>query len=261
MAVASLAVLIGTSEAVQAASSLEAMAATFDPASSSKSAAKFDPSELDVLNRQIVHELPYAAVAERLAAAGIDPSDPRAETFWTVIRANVEKVADAGAWWAIVTQGPASEATLEGEDLDYARQAFDMLPEGEVGSTTWSEWTAAVKEATGRKGRGLFMPAAHRAYRTDVRAGDRRSIASSGSGRNSGPTTLTLRFSADWTSPAGTAPGQFADAFLRQSGRRVHPGFRIGEAVRHGLRRRHRLIAGVGVGCGIRLRQRLAAGA
>lgn len=158
MAVASLAVLIGTSQAVAAARSLEAMAESFDPSSSSKSAAKFDPAELDVLNRQIVHELPYAAVSERLAATGIDTSDPRAETFWNVIRANVEKVPDAAAWWMIVTQGPADEVTLEAEDLDYARQAFDLLPEGEVDASTWSAWTSAAKEATGRRGRALFMP-------------------------------------------------------------------------------------------------------
>jgi glutamyl-tRNA synthetase len=55
-------------------------------------------------------------------------------------------------------QGPANEATLEGEDLDYARQAFDLLPDGEVDASTWSTWTAAAKQATGRKGRALFMP-------------------------------------------------------------------------------------------------------
>lgn len=158
MTVASLAVLIGTSEAVAAMPSLAAMAETFDPASSSKSAAKFDPAELDVLNRQIVHQLEFSAVADRLATAGVDVSDPRAEPFWSVVRANLEKVADAAGWWSIVTQRPAAEATLEGDDLAYAQAAFDMLPEGEINADTWSAWTAAVKGATGRKGRALFMP-------------------------------------------------------------------------------------------------------
>ncbi len=158
MAVVSLAVLIGTSEAVAAAPSLEVMAESFDPSSSSKSAAKFDPAELDVLNRQIVHQLPFETVAARLAAVGVDTGDPRAEGFWTVIRANVEKVEDAADWWAIVTQAPATDAVLEGDDLAYAREAFDLLPDGEVGEATWGEWTSAVKSATGRKGRALFMP-------------------------------------------------------------------------------------------------------
>ena len=158
MAVVSLAVLIGTSEAVAAAPSLDAMAENFDPSSSSKSAAKFDPAELDVLNRQIVHELPFEAVSARLEAVGIDLDDPRAETFWTVIRANVEKVEDAANWWAIVTNAPAKDAVLEGDDLAYVREAFDLLPDGQIGEATWGEWTSAVKSATGRKGRALFMP-------------------------------------------------------------------------------------------------------
>jgi glutamyl-tRNA synthetase len=44
------------------------------------------------------------------------------------------------------------------EDRDFVAQAFDMLGAPPYDAETWSSWTAAVKEATGRKGRGLFMP-------------------------------------------------------------------------------------------------------
>ena len=37
-------------------------------------------------------------------------------------------------------------------------QALTMLPDAPFGADTWGAWTSAVKEATGRKGRGLFMP-------------------------------------------------------------------------------------------------------
>ena len=33
-----------------------------------------------------------------------------------------------------------------------------LLPEGPLGPDAWGSWTNAVKEATGRKGKGLFMP-------------------------------------------------------------------------------------------------------
>jgi glutamyl-tRNA synthetase len=33
-----------------------------------------------------------------------------------------------------------------------------MLPPPPFTEATWGEWTAAVKAATGRKGKGLFMP-------------------------------------------------------------------------------------------------------
>ena len=38
------------------------------------------------------------------------------------------------------------------------RTALALLPEMPFDATTWRDWTARVKEATGRKGRGLFMP-------------------------------------------------------------------------------------------------------
>jgi glutamyl-tRNA synthetase len=36
-----------------------------------------------------------------------------------------------------------------------------LLPEPPFTEATWGEWTAAVKERTGRKGKGLFMPLRH----------------------------------------------------------------------------------------------------
>ena len=33
-----------------------------------------------------------------------------------------------------------------------------MLPDAPYDAQTWSQWTADVKAATGRKGKGLFMP-------------------------------------------------------------------------------------------------------
>jgi glutamyl-tRNA synthetase len=44
------------------------------------------------------------------------------------------------------------------EDADFVAQAMALLPDEPWGPTAWSDWTAAVKAATGRKGRGLFLP-------------------------------------------------------------------------------------------------------
>ena len=33
-----------------------------------------------------------------------------------------------------------------------------LLPAGEITGETWGVWPSAVKEATGRQGRDLFMP-------------------------------------------------------------------------------------------------------
>jgi glutamyl-tRNA synthetase len=156
MAVASLAVLIGTSEAVVAVPDMAALAEIFDPAATSKSAAKFDPAELQVLSRQLLHHKPYEAVAEQLAALGIEGD--KAEPFWLAVRGNIERIEDVADWWRIVTDGPQEAPELTDEDRDFARAAFDLLPPEPWDRQTWKIWTDAVKAASGRKGKALFMP-------------------------------------------------------------------------------------------------------
>jgi glutamyl-tRNA synthetase len=156
MAIASLAVLIGTSENVIAAPDMAALGAHFDPAATSKSSAKFDPAELDTLNRVLIHALPYEAVRERLTALGIEGD--KAEAFWLAVRGNLTRVSDADDWWRIVHEGPQSAPELSPDDMNFVRQAFDLLPPEPWDRETWKIWTDAVKEASGRKGKALFMP-------------------------------------------------------------------------------------------------------
>ncbi len=156
MAVASLAVLIGTSENVTAASSMEELAALFEPTSTSRSAAKFDPAELSGLSRHLIQTLPFGEVADRLSLLGIAGDD--AEAFWIAVRGNLETVSEAEDWWRIVKKSPAKDADLSTEDRDFVRAAAKHLPEEPWDADTWRAWTGAVKAETGRKGRGLFMP-------------------------------------------------------------------------------------------------------
>ncbi len=156
MAIASLAVLIGTSENVQALATMAELAEHFDPASTSKSAAKFDPDDLYVLNRTLLHHMPFEDVRDRLTLLGI--SDERAEPFWNAVRGNLDKLADARDWWRIVNEGPMEAPEFEAEDREFLRQAFDLLPEAPWDEGVWKKWTAAARKATGRKGKELFAP-------------------------------------------------------------------------------------------------------
>jgi glutamyl-tRNA synthetase len=156
MAVASLAVLIGTSENVTAVPHMSELAERFDPAATSKSASKFDPAELIVLNRALLHQLPFNEAQDRLSALGV--SGEKAEPFWLAVRGNLEKLGDAVTWWRIVNQGPEEPVELSDKDREFVNQAFDMLPEEPWDGSTWKAWTGAVKEETKRKGKTLFMP-------------------------------------------------------------------------------------------------------
>lgn len=156
MAVASLAILIGTSESVSAAPSMESLAERFDLASISKSSAKFDPAELDTLNRALLHEIPFSEAQPRLADMGI--SGAKAEPFWLAVRGNLDRFKDAGHWWSIVDGNLPEKPDLSDADRAFLREAFALLPSAPWDHETWKVWTEAVKVATGRKGKNLFMP-------------------------------------------------------------------------------------------------------
>lgn len=156
MAVASLAVLIGTSENVTAVPDMATLADIFDPAATSKSASKFDPAELDALNRALIHAMPYAQAKDRLAALGIEGD--QSEAFWLAVRGNLSRISDATSWWEIIKDGPATDEQLAEEDRDFVRAAFDLLPPEPWNRETWKLWTDAAKAQSGRKGKPLFMP-------------------------------------------------------------------------------------------------------
>lgn len=156
MAIASLAVLHGTSENVVACSTMRELSELFDPATVSKSAAKFDPDELVTLNRTVLHKMEFSEAQDRLGAHGV--SGERAEEFWEAVRGNLDRLQDATGWWRIVREGPGEKIDFSETDLAFIRAAFDLLPEAPWDRNTWKAWTAAVRESTGRKGKQLFTP-------------------------------------------------------------------------------------------------------
>jgi glutamyl-tRNA synthetase len=150
LAVAALATLVGSADAVRPVASLDELAEVVDLAHVSRAPARFDEAELAQLNARTVHQLPFATVADRLTAQGVAGG----EAFWLAVRGNLERVADAASWWRIV-EGPMTPVI---EDAAFAAAALAALPQGEPDAGTWKVWTEAVKAATGAKGRALFMP-------------------------------------------------------------------------------------------------------
>ncbi len=153
MAVASLAVLIGTSEAVEPAPGLAELARHFAPEKVSRAPARFDPAELDAVNARLLRRTGYADVAGRLAGLGVGGG----EAFWDAVRGNLQRLAEAGEWWRIVS-APIDPAPLSPEDAAFVASAAGPLPPDPWGDDTWRQWTDALKTASGRKGRDLFRP-------------------------------------------------------------------------------------------------------
>jgi glutamyl-tRNA synthetase len=152
LAVAALAVLVGSAEAVRPVASLDELAQVVDLKHLSRGAARFDEAELDALSARTLHQTPYAAVAERLAALGV--AGPNAEAFWLAVRGNLSRLGEATTWRQVV-EGDVAPII---EDLAFLELAASLLPEGVWNGTTWSEWTKELKALTGRKGRELYHP-------------------------------------------------------------------------------------------------------
>ena len=70
------------------------------------------------------------------------------------MRPNLHRLADAG-YWHDVCFGEVAPVI---EDAEFAECAARLLPPEPWGEATWDAWTRAVKEATGRKGKELFLP-------------------------------------------------------------------------------------------------------
>lgn len=154
MALLSLMARLGSSKPVELAHSMEELAAGFDVGSFGTAPTEFDPENLFPLTRHHVQSLPYAAVSERVLALGVPEAE--AEAFWEVAKGNITIMADLADWWALFRDG--ATPVIEEADRDFVQQAFAMLPAMPWTTATWGEWTTAVKEATGRKGKDLFRP-------------------------------------------------------------------------------------------------------
>jgi glutamyl-tRNA synthetase len=150
MAVLSHLAKIGTSDPVEARTSLDQLAAEFAFEKIGRAPARFDPDELKRVNASLLHQLDYAAVKDRLAKLEAD----KGEAFWNAIRANIALLPEARQW-AHIVEGPIEPFI---SDPAFATAAVEVLPQGPYDAGAWSAFANAVKAKTGAKGKALFMP-------------------------------------------------------------------------------------------------------
>ena len=141
---------LGTADSVDPALDAEALAASFDLSRFGRAPARFDEAELLRVNAGVIHRLGYKRVAPRLPE-GID------EAGWTAIRPNLARVDEAANWWRVIT-GPVAAPRLSDEDRAYLGQAAATLATLGRADDPWHALAAALKAATGRKGKALFHP-------------------------------------------------------------------------------------------------------
>ena len=154
MALLSLMARLGSSDPVGLRTDMAELIEGFDISRFGSAPTKLDPEDLYPLTARYLQTLPLSEVAAEVSAAGVP--DDLAEPFWAVMKENITTLKDLGPWWEMLRDGASPE--VADEDRDFIAFAFGLLPEPPYDDTTWGAWTTSVKEQSGRKGKGLFMP-------------------------------------------------------------------------------------------------------
>lgn len=149
-AVVALLARIGTSDPVEPVVTPEPLIAAFDFARFGRAPARFDEAELAQVNARIVHQLWFGAVADRLPA-GMTAAE------WQAVRPNLSRVAEAADWWRVI-EGPIAPPPFDAETRAYLAQAAAVAATIDWAGDPWHALSQALKEATGRKGKALFLP-------------------------------------------------------------------------------------------------------
>jgi glutamyl-tRNA synthetase len=153
-ALISLMARLGANLPVELRMSLDDVAEGFELTQFGSAPTKFDEQDLYPLTARFLHAQSFEAMASDIAAVGV-PTE-LAERFWDVTRENITIRKDLAQWWDMFQNG--ADPVIDDEDRDFVAQALTLLPDGPFDGDTWKTWTTAVKDATGRKGKNLFMP-------------------------------------------------------------------------------------------------------
>ncbi|MVO17182.1 glutamate--tRNA ligase [Parasedimentitalea huanghaiensis] len=157
MALLSQMARLGSSDPIELRNEMAELIEGFDINRFGSAPTKFDVQDLFPLTGRYLQSLPLENVKSDLDALGV-PADKQA-TFWDVAKENITTLADLETWWTLCRDG--AEPLIADEDKEFIAEAMALLPEGPYDADTWKTWTTAVKEATGRKGKKLFMPLRH----------------------------------------------------------------------------------------------------
>jgi glutamyl-tRNA synthetase len=130
------------------------LAEGFDLSHFGAAPTKFDEADLWPLTANVLQEMDVSDMAAELAALGV-PDDLAATSGRSRAPTSPSgpRSPNGGRCSAMARRRWSRTRT----GTSWPRPSR-LLPEPPYGPETWGDWTGAVKEATGRKGKGLFMP-------------------------------------------------------------------------------------------------------
>ena len=150
ISILSLLATIGTSNSIELKDNIDQIKSEFKLSTISTSPGRIEIDVLNALNKKQVQKYNFSEIEERLKK--IDKKID--QKFWETIRGNLNVVEDIKQWTDIVF----NSETIKPSDKDYIKIAMELIPDDPWNDETWGQWTSAIKEKTGRKGKELFLP-------------------------------------------------------------------------------------------------------
>ena len=141
---------IGTSKPVEAITSLDELARTFDFSTFGRAPAHFDPHEVELVNARLLHKLEFSSVAARLPNGAT-------EQDWLLIQQNLSRLSDFPEWLAVL-HGEVEPPDLTHDERLLVKQAVEIARPLDWSAEPWPALTAELKRISGKKGRELFHP-------------------------------------------------------------------------------------------------------
>jgi len=138
--------------------SAEALAAHFQADHVSTSAVRWSNEALWRWHPRLLHALPVDELMIRLKPSVPDCPPEQLQAFTALVQGNLEREREASSFARLLDVS----AFLDDEVLAVASEAggdfFAKARECWAAESDWQSWSASLKEATGRKGKALFLP-------------------------------------------------------------------------------------------------------
>ncbi len=150
MALNSLLARLGTSQPVEAKANLAELAEGFDLATFGRAPAHFDFAEVEEVNRKLIHHSTYQEVANAILA------DISADDY-DLLKGNISRLSELEQWMEVL-DGELPKPVVPVEDRDFLAEAATLAASLDWSTDPWAQLANALKAATGRKGKPLFLP-------------------------------------------------------------------------------------------------------
>ncbi len=145
---------IGTSKSLEIHKNIDEIIKDFNFDKFSKSATKYDISELNIINQKLLQIIDFNQVKERILSYGINEN--LAQEFFEKIKPNLNYLHEIKEWHDICFKDFSYKN--KAEDKEFLELVASLMPHDTKSQDCWQIWLKNIKEKTDRKGKDLFMP-------------------------------------------------------------------------------------------------------